>query len=86
MSTLGVMAGSGTGDTFFRTHAKCKCKPLGKRLLGLPQCSSGKDPVFSLPWARVQFLVREPRSHKPHGVAKKKKKLLKNFKTVIAEP
>ena len=31
--------------------------------------------MLPLPWAGVQFLVRELTSCKPHGVAKKKKKL-----------
>lgn len=29
--------------------------------------------MFSLPWAWVQFLARELKSHRPHGTAKKKK-------------
>lgn len=33
---------------------------------------SGKDAVLSLPWPRVQPLVKELRSHKPHSEPKKK--------------
>ena len=33
---------------------------------------SGKDTALSLPWPRVQPLVKELRSHKPHSEAKKK--------------
>ena len=36
--------------------------------------------MLPLPGARVQFLVRELRSHKPQGVAKKKKKKPKRNK------
>ena len=39
-----------------------------------PCCSSSLDAVFSLLRARVQSLVRELRSRKPWGIAKKKKK------------
>ena len=37
-------------------------------------CSERSLVCNSLPWPQVQSLVGELRSHKPHGVAKKKKK------------
>ena len=37
-------------------------------------CSENSLECNSLPWPQVQSLVGELRSHKPHGVAKKKKK------------
>ena len=40
----------------------------------IPWRSSGEDLALSLTRARVQSLVGELRSHKLHGVAKKKKK------------
>ena len=43
---------------------------------GIPWQSTGQDSLLSLPWAQVQFLVKELRSHKPYRVAKKKKKFL----------
>uniref|UniRef100_A0A8C0DVP5 Uncharacterized protein n=1 Tax=Balaenoptera musculus TaxID=9771 RepID=A0A8C0DVP5_BALMU len=45
---------------FFKTYAQ-----------GIPWRSSGWDSALSLPRAWIQSLVRELRSCKPHGVAKK---------------
>ena len=42
-------------------------------LSGVPWLSSGWDSTILLPRARVQSLVRELRSRKPRGTAKKKK-------------
>ena len=41
---------------------------------GISWQSSGLDSVLSLLRAQVQSLARELRSHKPHGVSKKRKK------------
>ena len=56
--------------------------------MGVPWWSSGWDSVLRLPRARVQSLVGELGSHKPHSVAKKKIKINKinkrvNFKKKI---
>ena len=51
---------------------------IKKQKQGIPWRSSQWDSALSLPRARVQFLVGELRSCKPHSTAKKKKKTQKN--------
>ena len=62
----------------------CKCssrrreeKKMGWE--GIPWLSSGLDSAFSLPRAKVCFLVGELKSHRLRGVAKKKKKKRKKW-------
>ena len=47
--------------------------------LGIPWQSNGRDSALSLLRAWVQSLVRELGSHKPLGMAKKKRKKPKGF-------
>ena len=57
-------------------------EPATKKLtLGIPWWSSGYNSVLSLPRAWVQSLVRELKSHKPRGAAKKRKKKKKKGNT-----
>ena len=79
---LGVLSWqSGQNKTIMMTlantveHLQCarhyfrKCKEIP----GLLWPSSGKDPMLPMQGAQVWFLVRELRSHKPHGGVKKNK-------------
>ena len=46
---------------------------IKSNIQGLPWCSSGEDSILPMQDAWVLSLVRELRSHMPHGTAKKEK-------------
>ena len=53
--------------------------------MGLPWRSSGQDSTLPLQGTRVRSLVSELRSHKPHSVAEKKRKILNKEKIWVKE-
>lgn len=69
------------GDEVFKGHSVSSTSFLAVKSgskyieLGLPWWSSGQDSALPRQGARVQSLVRELRSHMPHGTAKKPPKI-----------
>ena len=82
-AVLGVLSWqSGQNKTIMMTltntveHLQCARHYFRKfkEIPGLLWPSSGEDPMLPMQGAQVWFLVRELRSHKPHGGVKKKNK------------